>query len=133
MVYAHWVGPVLHGSAVIGFGSCVISVDLSLTLENSSSAVQVSSVRHTHTHTHAEIQIQVYTVYTFTHKSQTRKTEMTIELCTHHTYIHAPAHIHTFTPNTLHQHKFMHTFGVSRSPFDHQPMTFFIPILLKSC
>lgn len=34
-------GTVLHGSAVIGFGSCVISVYLPLTLENSSSAVQV--------------------------------------------------------------------------------------------
>lgn len=48
VVYIRWVGPVLHGSAVMGCGSCVISVYLSLTLENSSSAVQVSFVRHIH-------------------------------------------------------------------------------------
>lgn len=41
VVSAHWVGPALHGSALIGFGSCVISVDSSLTLENSCTAVQV--------------------------------------------------------------------------------------------
>lgn len=55
VVPAYWVGPVLHGSAVIGFGSCVISVDLSLTLENSCTAVQVSFSRNTRTNAHAYV------------------------------------------------------------------------------
>lgn len=55
VVSAQWVGPALHGSAVIAFGSCVISVDLSLTLENSYTAVQVSFIRNTRTNTHAYV------------------------------------------------------------------------------
>lgn len=81
MVYAHWVGPVLHGSAVIGFGSCVISVDFSLTLENSPSAVQVPSVRHIHIHTLLYMHMHMH-MHTHKHKHKHKQTE-TIILCTH--------------------------------------------------
>lgn len=54
VVSAHWVGPALHGSAVIGFGSCVISVDLSMTLE-ALTTLPVSFIRNTRTNAHAYV------------------------------------------------------------------------------
>lgn len=116
---------VLHSSALIGFGSCVISVDLSVTLGNSWAAVQVSFI-NTHTHTHIGRPMFNMSVYTLRiHQNQTSPINKATSCILYLIYCRAlqspSARVHMRT-----------TRGANRSSSWDRPTTAF-PIPLQRC